>query len=151
MKKLCLIVSLLVFSGLYAKAQYQHSIGISIGMPAGIVYKTFTNDTRAWEIAAGTNREFGGFTALYEIHKPLIKNTLWYFGPGAMVGAWVGRIHSFGPLVSVQGGLGMEFQPDIPLAFSLDFRPNILLFGDAPDFSNGIFFYTGQVAVRYIF
>lgn len=136
---------------LAANAQYKHSLGLALGSPSGISYKTFLSDNKAWDLTLGGLGNYFTFTGMYEIHTPIQNNLQWYYGPGAHIGAWSGNNYGSGAFLGVDGVIGIEFDPDIPFAFSLDLRPGINLAGNEWDNGHHWFFWQSQLSIRYIF
>jgi len=67
---------------------------------------------------------------MYEIYAHIQNNLQWYYGPGVLLGSWTGNDYGSGVSLGVDGVIGIEFNPDIPFAFSLDLRPVINLIGN---------------------
>ena len=65
--------------------------------------------------------------ALYERNIPVIQEGFnFYYGAGANIGAWGHRHSEFA--FGIDGVIGLEYKiPSIPLAFSLDYKPNLNL------------------------
>ena len=136
---------------LAASAQYKHSLGLALGSPSGISYKTFLESNKALDFTLGGSNNYFTFTAMYEIHTPIQDNLQWYYGPGAHIGSWNGNKYGTGGFLGVDGVIGIEFNPDIPFAFSLDLRPGINLIGNRYNDTQNWFFWQSQLSVRYIF
>jgi hypothetical protein len=122
-----------------------------LGSPSGISYKTFSSNTKAWDLTLGGSGNYFTFTAMYEIHTPIQNNLQWYYGPGGHIGSWNGNNYGNGAFFGVDGVIGIELDPDIPFAFSLDLRPGINLVGNSWEDSNHWFFWQSQLSIRYIF
>lgn len=152
MKKIFL-TSILTFSLLAANAQYKHSIGLAFGSPSGISYKTFLLNNKALDFTLGGFGYYFSVAGMYEIHAPLeaFDNTQWYYGVGAHIGSWSGNNYGDGAFLGVDGAIGVEYDPDIPFAFSLDFRPGINLIGNEWGSQRHLFFPQSQLSIRYIF
>lgn len=150
MKKLFL-TCFLALGLLAANAQYKNSLGLALGSPSGISYKTFIASSKALDFTLGLSGNFFTLTAMYEIHAPIQNNLQWYYGPGAHIGSWSGHDYGSGAFLGVDGVVGIEFNPDIPFAFSLDLRPGINLIGNEYNDTHNWFFWQSQFAIRYIF
>jgi hypothetical protein len=150
MKKLFL-TCVLIIGLLTANAQYKHSIGLALGSPTGFSYKTFISDNKAFDFTLGGSNHYFTLTGMYEIHAPIQNNLQWYYGPGAHLGSWSGGDYGTGGFLGVDGVIGIEFNPDIPFAFSLDLRPVINLIGNQYNDTHNWLFWQGQLSVRYIF
>jgi hypothetical protein len=150
MKKL-LLTCFLAMGLLAANAQYKHSLGLAFGAPSGISYKTFISNFRALDFTVGITGRYSAFSGVYEIHAPLDQNLKWYYGPGLHIGSWNGNDYGSGGFMGVDGVIGIEFDPDIPFAFSADLRPGINLIGNEWDNENHFLFLQSQLSIRYIF
>ena len=150
MKKLFL-TCLLAVGLLAANAQYKHSIGLALGSPSGITYKTFLSDNKALDFTLGLSGNYFTVSAMYEIHQPIQGNLQWYYGPGAHIGSWNGDDYGSGGFFGIDGVIGIEFNPDIPFAFSLDLRPGINLIGNEYNDTHNWFFWQSQFGIKYTF
>lgn len=150
MKKLFL-TCLLAVGLLTANAQYKHSIGVALGSPSGITYKTFLSDNKALDFTLGLSGNYFTVSAMYEIHQPIQGNLQWYYGPGAHIGSWNGNDYGSGGFFGIDGVIGLEFNPDIPIAFSLDLRPGINLIGNEYNDTHNWFFWQSQFGIKYTF
>lgn len=150
MKKLFL-TGLLAIGMFAANAQYKHSLGLALGSPTGLSYKTFLSNNKALDFTLGVSNHYFTLTGMYEIHVPIQNNLQWYYGPGAHIGSWSGNQYGAGGFLGVDGVIGIEFDPDIPFAFSLDLRPGINLIGNEYGDQHNWFFWQSQLAIRYIF
>ena len=145
MRKILFIIVILV-SGVVAKAQYHPGIGIALGAPSGFSYKVFINEPTALEFTLGWTPRILVISGLYELHQPLAEQLTWYYGAGAHVGLsnnYPG--YNDGTVfLGADGVIGVEFKPDIPVAFSIDFRPQLDImgrFGLTP---------LAQIGIRYV-
>jgi hypothetical protein len=136
---------------LAANAQYKHSIGLALGSPSGISYKTFLNQNNALDLTLGLSGHYFSLSGMYEIHSLIQNNFKWYYGPGAHIGSWSGNNYGSGLFLGVDGALGVEFKPDVPFAFSLDIRPGINVIGNSWGNENHWFFLQSQLSIRYTF
>jgi len=150
MKKIVLTF-FLAFGLLAANAQYKHSLGIALGSPSGITYKTFLSDNKALDFTLGISGNYFTVSGLYEIHAPIQDNLQWYYGPGAHIGSWSGNDYGSGGFFGIDGVIGIEFNPDIPFAFSLDLRPGINLIGNEYNGTHNWFFWQSQFGIKYVF
>ncbi len=124
------------------KAQpYIHSVGIRAGYSSGITYKQFRlHRMGAYEGNILYNRHGFKLSALYEHHLEPFRNEriLVFAGGGAFGGNWDEEIS-----LGVLGVVGIEYTiRDIPLNFTLDWRPMFNIFRtpavDLLDFGLGI-------------
>jgi hypothetical protein len=159
MKRL-IFVFVIALATLTANAQYKWGIGVALGSPSGFSGKVFTTDTQAFDFTLGWWHDYANISAMYEIHnsfndlgglneyKSQIK---WYYGPGAHIGSWnnnhyaEGETHTNDLFLGIDGVIGVEWKPDIPVAFSLDVRPGINIVGGVS------FFIQSQLGIRYTF
>lgn len=138
------IFCLFIFSTALVSGQTiaDHALGLRLGDSDGfgaeISYqKSITRSNRV-EVDLGwrDSRDFDAFklTGLYQWVRPLDGNFHWYFG----VGGGLGSV-DFEPLPEFDeddglfifgaGNIGVEYNFEIPLLLSLDFRPEIGLVG----------------------
>lgn len=57
-----------------ANAQYKHLIGLALGSPTGISYKTFLSDIKALDFTFGGTNHYFTLSGMYEIHEPIQNN-----------------------------------------------------------------------------
>ncbi|MEM8583560.1 MAG: hypothetical protein AAGF87_04780 [Bacteroidota bacterium] len=141
---------------------YQSAVGLRLGVPLAVSYKTFINETSAIEAFVGyRSRTVLGFgwtqfnvVGLYQIHNEINEGFQWYYGGGAGV-----YIYSFddgfgfdgeddGTLsIGISGVVGIEYVfPDTPIAISADWIPTFFVNG----FGNGFGAGFGSLGVRYL-
>lgn len=147
MKNICLIVMALVGFTFSATAQNisDHAIGLRLGDSDGfgaeISYQKSIKDTNRLEFGLGW-RDGNNYSALraiglYQWVFNLDGNFNWYTGVGGGLATYSldnvapGADDSSTSLL-VAGNIGIEYDFDIPLLISLDFRPE-LGFGDIND------------------
>ena len=144
MKKL-ILTSIAIFTGLiFVSAQEiaDNAIGLRLGDSDGfgaeISYQRALGDNNRLEVDLGwrSANDYDGFklTGLYQWVWQLDGNFNWYAGAGGGLGSY-----SFDNVniddetfVFIAGDIGIEYNFDIPLLISLDFRPE-LGFGDFRD------------------
>jgi len=162
MKKLFSGILFLFMLGLcqttFAQGNYKSAIGLRLGSPLAISYKTFVKDDIAAEAYVGF-RSFGGysFTTVNisgQKHTPIasVERLSWYYGAG--LGAYFYNFDNDfigddgGSLgIGLQGYLGLDYcLADTPLNFSVDWIPTFFVSG----FGNGFGAGYGTLAVRYI-
>lgn len=148
MKKLFFF--LLLFGGMVTFAQAQKispnalglRLGDSDGFGAEISYQRSLGAANRLEVDLGwrDSNNWDGFklTGLYQWVMPLDGNFNWYLGAGGGLGSY-DYDNNFDPgfddsgtFIFVAGDVGIEYNFDIPLLLSLDFRPE-LGFGDFKD------------------
>ncbi len=144
---------------LTATAQdYTSAVGVRLGYPFSVSYKTFLNETSAVEAYAGF-RGYGSahwisINAAYQIHNGIdaVDGLRWYYGGGAGAQFWsYDFVESSSTTFSVSGYLGLEYTfADAPVAVSLDWVPTYFLgstrYGAFNSFGGGY----GALAVRYV-
>lgn len=124
-----LIILILVWgSTLCISAQpYEHSVGIRAGYSSGISYKGFFRyKMAAIEASMLYNRHGFNLNALYEYHLEPFRNKrlLVYLGGGAFGGGWENELS-----LGIAGIAGIEYTVrDLPLNFSLDWKPMLNLY-----------------------
>ena len=151
MKKIVFIVALLM-SGVGANAQSKgNAIGIR-GVDAGhggeISFQTGLGKSNRLELDLGFNSYSNSYSGLqlsgiYQWVWGLEQITdglNWYVGVGGTAGSY-----SSGLGLAVVGQLGIEYNFNIPLQISLDWRPSFL----NPNYSDG--YYGNGLSVRYRF
>ncbi|WP_347926182.1 hypothetical protein [Pontimicrobium sp. SW4] len=147
MRKLFLLSMTLLGFALTAQAQdiSDHAIGLRLGDSDGfgaeISYQLGLSDTNRLEFGLGW-RDGNNYSALravglYQWVMPLDGNFNWYAGAGGGFASY--SLDNVAPGVDdsstsllVAGNIGIEYNFDIPLLISLDFRPE-LGFGDIND------------------
>ena len=144
MKITTLVTGLFLLLAVYAHAQEisEHALGLRVGDSDGfgaeISYQKSIGRYNRGELNLGwrDSREFDAFklTGLYQWVHQIEGNFNWYYG----VGGGVGSVDfepvpdgedNDGLFVFVAGDLGVEYNFDIPLLLSLDFRQEICLIG----------------------
>jgi len=163
MKKIALLFFTLFILGISSqlKAQnYQSAIGLRLGYPVSITYKTFMTESNALELYAGYRGYSGIYSyfalgALYEIHKPFpdVDGLQWYYGGGASVQFYsyddfyfnnLDNGGSFG--VGISGVIGLDYKfADAPFNLSLDFMPTFRIGG----WDDGYYSW-GALSARYV-
>lgn len=128
---------------------YTTSLGLRLGYPFSVSYKTFINESNAIEITAGyigvaTNGlfNFGGY---YEHHTPIesADGLSWYYGGG--INLYFGRLYNASAALGLSGVLGLDYKfKDAPVNISLDWIPTFFL--NKQGFLGGV----GGISVRYV-
>ena len=157
MKKIFLTIclSFIAFSTINAQEISENAIGIRFGdnngVGAEISYQRRLTDMNRLEVDLGIrgNSSYSAFkaTGLYEWVWALDGNFNWYAGAGGGLGSWnVKSTDASDTFIFGAGVVGVEYNFDIPLMVSLDFRPEIG-FSDLYDGFNSDF----GLSVRYQF
>lgn len=146
MKKSALILILVFISGV-AMAQYDFAIGVRSGGTSGLTLKK-NYERSAIEGIVGFWHDGLSVTALWEKKEMAfdVQNLNWYYGLGGHVSiygedfdgdggpSWYSHPHDIddGDLgLGIDGIVGLEYKiPEIPFAFSLDFKPFIEVITD---------------------
>ncbi len=160
--KLTFLIGLFMVLGAASiKAQdYKSAIGLRLGYPLSLSYKTFISEKGAIEGVLG----FRGYTyyswinlsAFYQHHKaiPSVEGLKWYFGGGASAYYW-NYDNDFYPnndFASLSFGLhgivGLDYKfADIPLNLSIDWIPTVVIGGE---FLTGFGGSYGALSARYV-
>jgi len=157
MKKIFLTIclSFIAFSTINAQEISENAIGIRFGdnngVGAEISYQRKLTDMNRLEVDLGIrgNSSYSAFkaTGLYEWVWALDGSFNWYAGAGGGLGSWnVKSTDASDTFIFGAGVVGVEYNFDIPLMVSLDFRPEIG-FSDLYDGFNSDF----GLSVRYQF
>jgi opacity protein-like surface antigen len=120
-------------------------LGDSDGFGAEISYQTRLSDANRLEFDLGwrDGKNYSAYklVGLYQWVMPLEGNFNWYVGAGAGLGSWSWEdgytgTSDDGVFALLAGDIGIEYNFDIPLLISLDFRPELGLsdFHDDLDF-----------------
>ncbi|MFZ3575600.1 hypothetical protein [Tenacibaculum finnmarkense] len=162
MKKLLLAIGFLTLGVTSVNAQdiSENAIGVRFGDNSGfgaeISYQKKLNNTNRLEIDLGIrgNNNYSGIkaTGLYQWVWQLENDFNWYAGFGGGLGTW--KVKNSGNITKNNsetylfgaGVIGVEYNFDIPLIISLDYRPE-LGFGDYYDGFNSDF----GLGIRYQF
>lgn len=155
-----LLVTLLSFSFIWSVSfaqDYNAAVGLRLGYPLSLTYKTFISETNALEGYAGF-RSFGrsvsflSLNAAYQIHKDIedVDKLQWYYGVGANIAFWSGDFLNSNTSFGVAGYAGISYTfEDIPLNLSLDWIPTFFINGNN-GFADGFGGAYGSLAGRYI-
>ncbi len=143
MKKIILVLAaIFCFSSTVQAQDYDRSIGLRLGYPAGISYKQFFSDLGAFEII-GSGRK-GGYqlTVLIEGHQPIFgSNMTFLYGGGGHIGVLDKSLN-----VGADGIAGLEYVFRAPVAVTIDINPSLLFWDGGVDFFVG-----GGLTIRYLF
>lgn len=143
------------------RTPYTTALGVRVGGTSGVTIKNFFRPSTAVEGIVGIFGNGFSLTGLVEKHKMAFdaEGLNWYYGGGAHVAFYNGNSyyrvygrdvryrenHDIG--VGINGIIGLEYAmpDDIPVAFSIDFKPFIEVDSDGdvgvgPDLAIGIKF-----------
>lgn len=144
MKKLFVIVVLAL--GLAASANAQSkAIGIRGGLGGELSYEHYMGGSNFLEADLGLWNHCIHAVGIYNFSLLEDGGFGIYAGPGVSVGMWNGTEEYSGLALGVVGQLGFEYNFNIPLNISLDWRP-AFNFGDAGFYGRGI-----ALGIRYKF
>src|SRR5690554_2117711 len=140
MKKYIFLILIAVAFGFEGSAQEiaKNAIGVRLGDNDGfgpeVNYQRGIGDNNRLEfgLAWHNHKHHDGLklTGLYQWVWNIDGGFNWYAGPGAGIGSWSYNHHGekdSGTFVFVGGQVGIEYNFDIPLQLSLDYRPEIYL------------------------
>lgn len=161
--KISVFLFVLATCGLSAQSISEHALGLRLGDSDGfgaeISYQKSIARYNRVEIDLGwrDSRNFDAFklTGIYQWIHQLDGNFNWYYGVGGGLGSVDfsagsnGNIPDGGVFIFGAGDIGIEYNFDIPLLLSLDFRPEIGLVG-YDDFSDN-FDFDIALGIRYQF
>ncbi len=149
------MITIFLFAAVTQAQDYKTAIGLRLGYPLSISYKTFISEKGALEGVAGF-RSFSGYSwfnigGYYQHHTeiPSVDGLKWYYGGGANVYFWSydsGFAGSGSTSIGLSGVLGLDYKfSDIPLNISVDWIPTFFVNGFGNGFAGGY----GALAGRY--
>jgi hypothetical protein len=158
MKHLLFTLLLLFSLGTAYSQNYKSAVGLRLGYPLSVSYKTFISEPGAVEVFAG----FRGYSlyrwvtvgGLYQHHNPFpdVDGLRWYYGGGLSAFFWtyddlfVGNNNS-STSFAVLGTVGLDYRvKDKPLNLSVDWVPAFSFNGYGRGFGGGY----GALSLRYI-
>lgn len=132
-------------------------LGDSDGFGAEISYQHALGDNNRLELDLGwrDGNNYDGFklAGLYQWVMPLDGNFNWYVGAGGGLGSFSinvpGGMDVTDTFIFAAGDIGIEYNFDIPLLLSLDFRPEIGFGDDA--YNNNDLDFDIALGIRYQF
>ncbi len=157
MKKLILGLAIVLGIAATTNAQSYHSaIGLRLGYPVSISYKTFISEPAAIEIFGGfrsyTGYKWFNIAGAYEHHMPIsgADGLAWYVGGGASVFFWTydsGFDAGSSTSIGLLGAIGLDYKfRDAPFNLSLDWLPIFFVNGFGSGFAGGY----GALSARYV-
>ncbi|MCB0460285.1 MAG: hypothetical protein R2821_10655 [Flavobacteriaceae bacterium] len=162
MKRLFFSITTMLVITFTASAQEisDHAIGIRTGDNDGfsteISYQKALADINRLEVDLGfrSNKNFEAWklSGIYQWVWNIDGGFNWYAGFGAGIGTWDNKaIEDYdddGLFINADGNIGVEYNFDIPLLISLDFRPE---FGIVNDFGDNDLGLDIALGIRYQF
>lgn len=152
MKRLALIAFFVLLLSITANAQnYTTALGLGIDFGDGVTYvgpsvKHAFAEHHVGQAELGFEDSATAITALYQYHDDFENagGLNWFAGGGASLFL----IDGGGSLFSLRGSVGLDYRiPNVPLAFSFDWRPALALDSDVADrFEAGAF----GLGIRYV-
>lgn len=147
---------LFLFSVNSQAQDYKTAVGLRLGYPLSVSYKTFLSDRGAFEGVAGL-RSFSGYSwinigAYYQHHTeiPSVEGLKWYYGGGANLYFWsydAGFAGGSSTSIGISGVLGLDYKfADAPINVSVDWIPTFFINGFGSGFGGGY----GALAARYV-
>ncbi len=151
-KKLILCFSLFFTVTSYAQdgGKYHNAIGLSLGLPTGLNYKTFLTEKSALDFVGGVRAgsDFSDLwaTGLFEMHIDLkADGAKFYYGAGASLLYSNLITNHIG--MGANLGVGLEYKfPEAPFVFAADWSPIFWLYGHHKEFDG----MSGAIKVRYV-
>jgi len=169
LRHLSVIATFTLFSFVQMQAQdYQSAIGLRMGSPVSVSYKTFLSETNALEAfvsfrsntisrsLGGHKWSYIGIGAAYQVHAPLeiqgLDGLYWYYGAGGSIYFWNYNdafFDDYGNMsLGIQGYLGLDYKFDgAPINMSVDWVPSFFINGYITGFGANY----GAFSVRYTF
>jgi hypothetical protein len=155
MKKIYFILAILFASVSLNANNYKSALGVRGLFDAGLTYKQFLDNTKAFEVILSGGKHWIGLTGFYQWHNKTHNSQLeWYYGGGAHIVFIDGKDRRNTPwkrdtdtdiVIGVDGILGIEYAlKEVPIVFSLDWNPTVNLIGDT-----GLWLTRGSVSIRY--
>lgn len=151
-----LVIAMLLVVTVSQAQDYKSAIGLRLGSPLSVSYKTFISEKGAFEGVAGF-RSYSGYSwfnvgAYYQHHNEIssVDGLKWYYGAGANVYFWSWDSNFIDPgsttSIGISGVLGLDYKfADIPLNLSADWIPTFFINGFGSGFGAGY----GALAARY--
>lgn len=151
---LTLMVALFCTVQSLSAQDYKSAIGLRLGYPISVSYKTFISEPGAIEAYAGY-RGFLGYSyflvgGMYQHHFPIgsVPGLKWYVGGGASA-----LFYSFDTVVGdgnfgigINGAIGLDYKfENIPLNLSVDWLPTVYISGYIGGFGAS----AGALCARY--
>ncbi|MDG1572801.1 hypothetical protein OZ410_10785 [Robiginitalea sp. M366] len=130
--RILFLLALFCSVGLSAQSISKNALGLRLGDNDGfggeVSYQRYLSENNRLEFDLGwrdaNDVEAFKLVGLYQWVFPLEGNFNWYVGAGAGLGAFDTGVDD-GTFALVAGDLGIEYNFNIPLLLSLDFRPEL--------------------------
>ena len=149
-------IALFMYASSVHAQDYKSAIGLRLGYPLSVSYKTFISEKSALEGVVGF-RSFSGYSWInvggyYQIHNeiPSVDGLRWYYGAGPNVYIWSWDKSFVNPgsntSIGISGVIGLDYKfNDLPLNVSVDWIPTFFVNGFGSGFGGGY----GALAARY--
>ena len=154
-----LVIALLFVTSVSQAQDYKSAVGLRLGSPLSVSYKTFISEKGAFEGVAGF-RSYSGYSwfnvgAYYQHHNEIasVDGLKWYYGAGANVYFWSWESNFIDPgsttSIGISGVLGLDYKfADYPVNLSLDWAPTFIV---GSSYINGFGAGYGALSARYTF
>jgi hypothetical protein len=126
MKKIFIVLLVSLCAVNMVKAQ-DNALGLRLTNGAEISYQRNLSDVNRLEFNLGWGWNTTSITGFYQWVNPITEGLKWYVGPGAGIGFYSNNGFN-STNIGIGGTIGIEYNFDIPLQVSLDWRP-MLNFG----------------------
>lgn len=154
------VLIFLLSSCLIHGQDYKKSIGLRLGSPVSISYKTFQNESTAievfWSFKSYSEQKWHALSGAVQRHGDItfidVEDLNWYYGAGVSVHFWSLRAgvkdeNLPSSSIGFNGFLGLEYTfPNRSFTVSLDWIPTWHING----IDKGLAFGFGTLAMRYI-
>jgi hypothetical protein len=140
MKKIILSAFMLIRLTFAAQAQdiSKNALGLRLGgnydIASEVSYQRRMSDLNRLELGLGWNNNSNvdafKLTGIYQWVWNIEGNFNWYAGVGGGLGSWSNTNKTNGTFIFASSDVGIEYNFDIPLQFSLDIRPELGILGD---------------------
>ena len=143
MKKIC-VLTVFVFCSVFTLFAGDNALGVRLGYGGEVSYQHSLGSYNRLEVDAGWNSKYLGLAGVYQWVwdlSALGDGFKWYAGVGAVLG-----IYEDDFALGAAGNIGIEYNFNIPLQISLDYRPTFYLIPGTDFCSTGV-----GLGIRYRF
>ena len=128
MKKALVIIAAVMCMAVTASAQSK-ALGVRLGYGGEVSYQHYMGGDNFLEADLGWFSNGFYVSGIYDFVLASEGNFNFYAGPGAQLGATTGEEGEFA--IGICGQLGMEYNFNVPIQLSLDWRPGFNFIGGA--------------------